>query len=260
MDDETFAWCLFQEADADGSGALDREEIRALSRNLGCPLNGNELNAALKEMDEDGGGTVEFSEFYHWFERAVGSKKGGWAAKMAEAAKEYMFSALSGRDTGQFSAGLATRMQRAKERQAGAVSAVGRSIVGIDGPACGVLQTKTFSSVVANDVQPSAKYSSVPRFGRRSVSPSRRSTGLLLSRSPTASRRRQEVSIGCVSSSASIDRRIVYVSALSTCAGPRARLGLGEFHTMAPRRADPLTQPQRRGPVPSQGRLAGQMS
>ena len=38
MDDETFAWCLFQEADADGSGGLDREEIRVLSRNLGNPL------------------------------------------------------------------------------------------------------------------------------------------------------------------------------------------------------------------------------
>ena len=38
MDDETFAWCLFQEADTDGSGGLDREEIRVLSRNLGNPL------------------------------------------------------------------------------------------------------------------------------------------------------------------------------------------------------------------------------
>lgn len=263
MDDETFAWCLFQEADADESGALDREEIRALSRNLGCPLNEQELDAALQEMDEDGGGTVSFDEFYTWFQRAAGSKKGSWAAKMAEQAKEYMFSALTGRDTGQFSGGLATRMQRAKDRQASAVSAVGKSIVDIGGGVMGGLQTKTFSSIVANDVQPSAKYRSSPRFGRRSVSPCQRSIGLSLplSQSPSAGRRRQssEVSVGCVSSSASIDRRIVYVGALPTCAGPRARLCLDEFHAMAASRADPLRQPQRRGPVPRQGRLATQM-
>ena len=81
MDDETFAWCLFQEADADGSGALEREEIRALARNLGCPLDEESLNAAMAEMDEDGGGEVEFEEFNSWYQRAAGSTQGGWAAK-----------------------------------------------------------------------------------------------------------------------------------------------------------------------------------
>jgi hypothetical protein len=266
MDDETFAWCLFQEADADGSGALDREEIRALARNLGCPLNEESLNAAMAEMDEDGGGEVEFEEFNSWYQRAAGSTQGGWAAKMAEQAKEYMFSAMSGRDTGQFSGGLATRMRRARERQAAAVSAVGGSIVdlGASAQASGSsqrLQTKTFSSVVANDVHPRPKYAAAPRFGRRSVSPSRQSIGFSPAKSQTgrrSGRRGGEVSVGCVSSSASIDRRVVMVGALPTCAGPRARLGLDDYLAMDTARADPLRQPQRRGPVPRQGRLAVQ--
>ena len=35
---ELFLQAFFQEADTDGSGGLDREEIRVLSRNLGNPL------------------------------------------------------------------------------------------------------------------------------------------------------------------------------------------------------------------------------
>ena len=34
MDDETYAWCLFQEADGDESGSLDRDEIATLARSI----------------------------------------------------------------------------------------------------------------------------------------------------------------------------------------------------------------------------------
>ena len=172
MDDETFAWCLFQEADTDKSGAVDREEVRVLARNLGSPLDEVQLDTAMAEMDEDGGGEVEFDEFLAWYEKAAASSKGGWAAKMAEAAKEYMFAAMSGRDTGQFSGGLATRMEKARQRQAGAVSAVGGSVVDVAAAAGGsFLTTKTFSTIISNDISPHPKYASAPRFGRRSVSP-----------------------------------------------------------------------------------------
>ena len=63
MDDETFAWCLFCEADADGSGGLDRDEVKTLARQLGYPLSAVELDEAMAEMDTDGGGSVEFDEF-----------------------------------------------------------------------------------------------------------------------------------------------------------------------------------------------------
>jgi calmodulin len=64
MDDETYAWCLFQEADGDESGSLDRDEIATLARNLGRPLSDAELEEAMTAMDDDGNGTVEFEEFY----------------------------------------------------------------------------------------------------------------------------------------------------------------------------------------------------
>ena len=252
MDDETFAWCLFQEADADGSGALDREEIRALARNLGSPLTEEQLTVAMAEMDEDGGGEVEFDEFLAWYEKAAASSKGGWASKMAEAAKEYMFAAMSGRDAGQFSGGLATRMEKARQRQAGAVSAVGGSVVDVAagaGPGS-YLKTKTFSTIISNDISPYPKYaSSAPRFGRRSVSPLGRST----SASPSAGRRRQSSNLEpqVHASGTGSNRRVVYVGQLPTTSGPRARLELSDFLALDRQRADPLMQPQRRGPMPS---------
>ena len=63
MDDDTFAWCLFQEADTDDSGALDRDEVRALARNLGYPMDEAALDKAMQVMDKDKGGEVEFDEF-----------------------------------------------------------------------------------------------------------------------------------------------------------------------------------------------------
>ena len=71
MDDDTFAWCLFQEADTDGSGALDRDEVRwvacivrpgqaacvthygvwdarGLARNLGFPMDEAALDVAME--------------------------------------------------------------------------------------------------------------------------------------------------------------------------------------------------------------------
>eukprot|EP01052_Picozoa_sp_SAG31_P009757 SAG31_NODE_520_length_14616_cov_8.879005_15_plen_107_part_00 len=97
MDEETFAWCLFQEADNDSSGGLDTDEIGALARNLGHPLSKRELAEAMKVMDEDGSGTVEFDEFYAWFSAVMqDSAADGWAARMANGAKQYMFECIAG--------------------------------------------------------------------------------------------------------------------------------------------------------------------
>ena len=97
MDDETFAWCLFQEADADGSGGLDSEEIAALARNLGHPLSTDDLAAAMAAMDEDCSDTVEFEEFFAWYSSTMGDAAAvGWAAEIAKAAKRYMFECIAG--------------------------------------------------------------------------------------------------------------------------------------------------------------------
>ena len=261
MDDDTFAWCLFQEADADGSGGLDRDEIRALARSLGNPLSEEELSVAMREMDEDGGGSVEFDEFLSWYQGATKAKS-GWAAQMASAAKAYMYEAIAGRDTGQFSGGLATRMKAAAERRAGAVSAVGSSLVDMAAQAQAgdrALQVKLTPQ--SYSYQPRISPPPPPRYGRRSPSPepSRASASVAAHEPDVHLRvprlgRRANRSVGCVSSSASIDRRFVYIGPLPTCAGPRARLALDDHLATMPARADPLTQPQRRMPMASVAR------
>jgi hypothetical protein len=58
---------LFDDMDADGGGCLDIDEIRQLSVSLGSRLTQKELERAMAEMDEDGGGEVDFHEFYSWW-------------------------------------------------------------------------------------------------------------------------------------------------------------------------------------------------
>lgn len=86
---------LFYEFDEDGSGALDRHEVAALTERLGDRFTEEELDEAMLEMDEDGSGTshwtlvpwtaisscqpneslwrtggVDFEEFYEWYAAA----------------------------------------------------------------------------------------------------------------------------------------------------------------------------------------------
>ena len=116
MDDETFAWCLFQEADTDESGALDRDEVRALARNLGYPMDDAALDKAMEVMDEDKGGEVEFDEFLKWFQQAQKGPKAGWAQKLVAAAKKYMEDAMMGKADNTFAGGLRGRLNKHKDK------------------------------------------------------------------------------------------------------------------------------------------------
>ena len=58
---------LFIETDDDGSGLLDRSEVKQLAVMLGQKLNSKELDMAMAEMDEDGSGEVDFDEFFAWW-------------------------------------------------------------------------------------------------------------------------------------------------------------------------------------------------
>ncbi len=60
---------LFGQIDEDGSGLLDRDEVAALSEQLGAPLTKVKLDAAMADMDEDGSGEVDFDEFKIWWAR-----------------------------------------------------------------------------------------------------------------------------------------------------------------------------------------------
>ena len=58
---------MFEEMDKDDSGALDAKEVAALCKDMGRKMTKEDLAAAMAEMDEDGGGEVEFEEFSHWW-------------------------------------------------------------------------------------------------------------------------------------------------------------------------------------------------
>ena len=58
---------LFDKPDADQSGAIDKEELNELCQELiRKKLMDEELEEAMKMMDTDQNGTVEFEEFYGW--------------------------------------------------------------------------------------------------------------------------------------------------------------------------------------------------
>ena len=134
------------------------------------------------EMDEDGGGAVEFDEFLSWYQRAQ-TARAGWAARMAKAAKSYMEAAIAGRDTGvkgAFKGGLQARMKAAAERQAQAQNAV-ETVVDLTADAIGASPRSAGHSLGRGGSegwagregpQPfSFRPKLPPRFGRRSVSP-----------------------------------------------------------------------------------------
>ena len=58
---------LFAEVDEDGSGTLDAEEVQQLASRLGLKLDRVAAKAAMDVMDADGGGDVDFEEFWMWW-------------------------------------------------------------------------------------------------------------------------------------------------------------------------------------------------
>lgn len=61
---------------------LEQEEVAAMAKRLGVPLNKRQLKAAMADMDEDGSGEVNFEEFLLWWraQRATGCGGGGGGA------------------------------------------------------------------------------------------------------------------------------------------------------------------------------------
>ncbi len=74
---------IFEELDEDGSGELDRDEVRSMVTQLGMDASEKDVDAAMSAMDADGGGTVDFEEFCAWW-RSRPSETDSMADRMTE--------------------------------------------------------------------------------------------------------------------------------------------------------------------------------
>ena len=55
---------LFKKFDADGNGAIEKDEFTNLMIAINCPR--NKIPEALKSLDSDGDGKISFPEFLNW--------------------------------------------------------------------------------------------------------------------------------------------------------------------------------------------------
>jgi Ca2+-binding EF-hand superfamily protein len=53
----------FDTFDADGSGAIDKKEIKEVCKALGVDASGAEIDELIKQADADGDGKIQYSEF-----------------------------------------------------------------------------------------------------------------------------------------------------------------------------------------------------
>lgn len=53
----------FDTFDADGSGAIDKDEIKKVCEALGVDASGAEIDELIKQADSDGDGKIQYKEF-----------------------------------------------------------------------------------------------------------------------------------------------------------------------------------------------------
>jgi hypothetical protein len=58
---------LFKKYDKDGSGAIDKDELDGLCKDLGVPLDEEQLKSALEDLDINKDGVVDLNEFCKWW-------------------------------------------------------------------------------------------------------------------------------------------------------------------------------------------------
>lgn len=58
---------IFAKYDKDGSGAIDKDELAGMSAELGNPLDDEQLETALKDLDLNGDGVIDIDEFKRWY-------------------------------------------------------------------------------------------------------------------------------------------------------------------------------------------------
>ena len=53
--------------DTDGSGAIDKDELANLAKDLGFEMSDYELDVALRDLDLNDDGVIDFEEFSRWY-------------------------------------------------------------------------------------------------------------------------------------------------------------------------------------------------
>lgn len=66
----------FNELDVDNSGTLDHQEVVLLADKLGRPMDEETMAKAIKLMDQDGDGVVDFPEFLAWWRLGLRENSG----------------------------------------------------------------------------------------------------------------------------------------------------------------------------------------
>ena len=74
--------------DADGSGDIDKGELRLLMAQLGFDLSDSEVNAMIRQADGDGGGTIDYEEFVSLF-TGIHSNEEGNKPSMVKRSLDY---------------------------------------------------------------------------------------------------------------------------------------------------------------------------
>lgn len=86
----------FAKFDKDGSGAIDKAELGLLSKDLGSELNEEQLTEALKDLDLNGDGVIDITEFSRWYFTGMKPYKGTRRSLLkAGAASKKIFDAIS---------------------------------------------------------------------------------------------------------------------------------------------------------------------
>eukprot|EP01051_Picozoa_sp_SAG22_P003916 SAG22_NODE_200_length_15420_cov_4.424581_4_plen_2131_part_00 len=95
---------LFSNIDKDGGGTIDAGELLTLTSDLGLALTSMEIQEAMRDIDGDDDGEIEFPEFYEWFRGqkeeqfglAVEMQRGLHRSHILRSAKDSVMSALEG--------------------------------------------------------------------------------------------------------------------------------------------------------------------
>jgi hypothetical protein len=58
---------VFKKYDTDESGTIEKDELAAMMADMGNPLTDEQVTTALKDLDANGDGVVDFEEFTQWY-------------------------------------------------------------------------------------------------------------------------------------------------------------------------------------------------